>query len=242
MVVNHSEIYDFKSQQYERLILREDYLRNIPKALNKVCSFTNKDILDLGAGTGRLTCLLAPLAKSVGAFDVSKPMLDITAHKLQKAGLQNWKVGVADHTALPVENQSADIVVAGWSISYVAQSGVKDWKDNLLKVMAEVKRVLRSGGTFIIMETLGTGCAEPKPPTFLEGYYQMLHDYGFSHSWIRTDYQFDSVDEAAELTGFFFGEEFAERVVNQKLSIIPECTGIWWRVFDSHSLGARSII
>ncbi|WP_197079466.1 hypothetical protein [Desulfosporosinus sp. I2] len=73
MAVDHREIYDFKAQQYERLILREDYLKSIPKALHEICTFTNKDILDLGAGTGRLTCLLAPVAKSVGAFDLQNP-------------------------------------------------------------------------------------------------------------------------------------------------------------------------
>ncbi|KJR45479.1 hypothetical protein UF75_4155 [Desulfosporosinus sp. I2] len=143
-------------------------------------------------------------------------------------GQQNWKIGVADHTVLPVDDHSADIVVAGWSICYVAQSGVENWKNNVLKIMAEVKRVLRAGGTFVILETLGTGYEEPDPPSFLEGYYQMLRNYGFSHSWIRTDYQFDTVEEAEELSRFFFGDELAEHIVNQRLTIVPECTGIWW--------------
>jgi hypothetical protein len=58
-------------------------------------------------------------------------------------------------------------------------------------------------------------------------YYTLLEDMGFSSTWIRTDYQFKSVQEAAELTGFFFGEELADRVAREKLVILPECTGIW---------------
>jgi hypothetical protein len=55
----------------------------------------------------------------------------------------------------------------------------------------------------------------------------MLRDNGFSYSWIRTDYRFESVEEAYELTEFFFGKELAERVQNNRLTIVPECTSVW---------------
>ena len=37
-----------------------------------------------------------------------------------------------------------------------------------------------------------------------------------------------SLDEAEELTRFFFGDELAARVVEKEWLILPECTGIWW--------------
>jgi hypothetical protein len=37
------------------------------------------------------------------------------------------------------------------------------------------------------------------------------------------------VEEAVELAGFFFGEEMADRVREERLVILPECTGVWWR-------------
>jgi hypothetical protein len=52
--------------------------------------------------------------------------------------------------------------------------------------------------------------------------------YGFSHKWIRTDYEFESVEQAVELTRFFFGEQLADDVHAQKLTRVPECAGIWW--------------
>ncbi len=36
------------------------------------------------------------------------------------------------------------------------------------EVLAEASRVLRDGGTIIIMETLGTGYETPCPPDFLK--------------------------------------------------------------------------
>jgi hypothetical protein len=55
-----------------------------------------------------------------------------------------------------------------------------------------------------------------------------MNEYNFSHTSIRTDYKFKSVEEAEELTRFFFGDELADRVEKQKLVVVPECTGIWW--------------
>lgn len=93
-----------------------------------------------------------------------------------------------------------------------------------------MKRVLRPGGTAIIIETLGTATETPRPPSsHLADLYSWLETgHGFASSWIRTDYQFVSLREAEELTWFFFGLEMAELVVREKLIILPECTGIWW--------------
>lgn len=222
-------IYNKKAHRYDILISKEDYKNNMFESLNKITSFENKDIIDLGAGTGRLSCMLAPMAKTIKAFDSSKAMLEVAAKKLKKLGHDNWEVLVADHREIPVATESADIVVAGWSLFYLGKSSIKDWKKNINEVMDEIERVLRVNGIVIILETLGTGNKTPEIPDNLAGYYQMLEThYGFKHRWIRTDYKFKSLEEAEKLTRFFFGDELADRVVKEELKILPECTGIWW--------------
>ncbi|GAB6152913.1 hypothetical protein JCM17380_16630 [Desulfosporosinus burensis] len=225
---NHTEVYSSKAEIYERLISREDYQGNISRNLMGLCSFTNSDVIDMGAGTGRLTCMVAPLSKSVTAFDLSQPMLDVTAEKLKKAGLSNWRTEVADHRDLPTKDNSADIVIAGWSICYLGSSDVALWQDNIHSVISEMKRVIRQGGILIILETLGTGHKEPVPPDFLVGYFNLLETLGFSKKVIRTDYQFQSLEEAEELTKFFWGNELANEVHEAGLTVVPECTGVWW--------------
>ena len=42
-------------------------------------------------------------------------------------------------------------------------------------------------------------------------------------------YEQSSVEEAADLTRFFFGDEMADDVLAKGDPIVPECTGIWWR-------------
>jgi ubiquinone/menaquinone biosynthesis C-methylase UbiE len=76
---NHDEIYEKEAEQYELLISREDYNGNIGKAVNQIRSMNGLDIVDLGAGTGKLSCMLAPVAKSVTVLDASQAMLNVTA-------------------------------------------------------------------------------------------------------------------------------------------------------------------
>jgi ubiquinone/menaquinone biosynthesis C-methylase UbiE len=117
-------------------------------------------VLDLGAGTGRLTCIIAPKAKSMIATDASAPMLDITERKLKELELPNhlhWKTIVADHRQLPIDDNSVDVIVSGWSICYLASSNHHLWDNNLEEMMQEARRVLRPGGKIIIFETISGG-------------------------------------------------------------------------------------
>lgn len=227
---NHEQIYLNEAQQYEMLISREDYEGNILRTLQNLMFFDGLDVIDLGAGSGRLSCLLAPYAKSIIAIDESGAMLEVAAHKLEARGYTNWRTVVSEHRKLHIPDRSADVVVAGWTLCYLASSNVDLWQEKLQEAMDEIKRVLRPGGTVLILETLGTGHVQPTPPDFLVPYYESLQQrYGFSHQWIRTDFQFESVQEAERLTGFFFGSEFADQVNRESWDIVPECTGIWYK-------------
>ncbi len=225
---DHKEIYKQHADQYERLVSREDYQGNILRALKQIRPLDGLDVVELGAGTGRLTCMLAPVVRSMRAFDASQHMLEVTIAKLEQSGLRNWRVEVADHRDLPVEDQSADIAISGWSVCYMAVEYEETWRAEVSQVLAEMKRALRPGGTIIILETLGTGYERPHAPHNLVAYYAFLEEAGFCSSWIRTDFQFESLEEAKNLIHFFFGEALAEKAVEENWIILPECTGIWW--------------
>ncbi len=230
MTDQYKHIYAHHAHQYEALVAREDYQGNILKALEKIHPLAGVDVVEFGAGTGRLTCLLAPLVKSIRAFDASQHMLDVATAKLQRMGASNWQVGVADNRRLPVADTSADLSVEGWSFGHLAVWYPDTWRDEIGKAVGEMKRVLRPGGTAIILETLGTGREAPQPPRDeLALFYAWLEaEHRFTTAWIRTDYQFQSLDEAENLTRFFFGDALAEQVVHNHWVILPECTGLWW--------------
>jgi ubiquinone/menaquinone biosynthesis C-methylase UbiE len=138
-------------------------------------------------------------------------------------------VDVADHRQLPVPDHSADLAVSGWSVSYLAVWDQEHGQAELDKWLAEMQRVLRDDGMVMLFESLGTGNETPIRLEHVEPAYQWLDANGFENKWIRTDYQFVSVEEAADLAGFFFGEDMAAQVLNRQSAILPECTGVWWR-------------
>jgi ubiquinone/menaquinone biosynthesis C-methylase UbiE len=223
------EVYTAHANQYERLVQREDYQNNLLAAIETYCPLDGIDVVELGAGTGRLTRLLAPRVRSIKAFDASAHMLALAETSMREMGLANWETGVADHRQVPVSDASADLVISGWSFSYLAVWGGADWKSALQAGLDEVHRILQPEGRVVLIESLGTGTERPRPPEHLLAYFDWLTEAGFERGWTRTDYRFESLEEAVELSTFFFGEEMGRQVREKHWIILPECTGIWWK-------------
>jgi len=227
-MTDHHLVYQQQGRRYQGLIEREDYQGNLLPALEKIINLDGLDVIDLGAGTGRLTHLLAPRVKSIQAFDLSPHMLEMAVDQLGNDGSQNWGVAAADHRWLPRASHTADLIISGWSFCYLVVWDEDNWQQNLARGLQEMTRLVRPGGTLIIIETLGTGNTEPIVIEKLAGYIKYLEDSGFQQSWIRTDYQFQNQGEATSLVKFFFGEEMLEKISPEDKPVLPECTGIWW--------------
>ena len=228
---DYQQIYQSQAASYHQLVCREDFQERIRPAIWQICSPAGRTVVELGAGTGRLTRLLAPLAGQVLALDRSNHMLGIARTHLRSAG-DHLSLAVADNRTLPLASGSADLVVAGWTLGHLVGWHPQTWRREIGRSLAEMQRIARRpGGVVIILETLGTGRSAPSPPNEgLAAYYACLQDeWGFDSTWIRTDYRFASLREAERLTRFFFGDELAERVVREELVVLPECTGVWWR-------------
>ena len=223
-------IYATKAEAYEAMIAPEDYLGNLLPALERIRPFTHQHVVEFGAGTGRLTCLLAPLVAQIDACDGSAHMLTVAERKLNVGGWQNWQLHQADNAHLPLPDDSADIAIEGWSFAHACGWFPDSWRHEVGQMIGEMKRLLKPGGTFILLETLGTGVETPTPPAvhLAELYAWWTEAYQLNHTWIRTDYRFSSPEEGAYLTRFFFGDELADRILANQMTILPECTGIWW--------------
>ena len=225
---DYEKIFRQEAQQYQGLVSREDYEGSILPALQEICDFNGRTIVDTGAGTGRLMKLLAPLAQTIVGFDISPAMLAVAAQELRENSYTNWALAAADHRHLPLPPHSADVIISGWSLCYLALDQDEPWREPLREVFGRLQRVLRPGGTIIILETQGTGFTSPNPPDFMLDYFSFLEESGFQSRWIRTDYQFESAQEAVELSRFFFGDELGDQVAESGSNLLPECTGIWW--------------
>ena len=83
----------------------------------------------------------------------------------------------------------------------------------------------------ILIETMGTGVLTPfEGGHSLEPFDAFVREtLGFERHVIRTDYAFESVEEAVRVLGFFFGERMERRVREHRWTIVPEHTGVYVR-------------
>jgi len=224
-------IYQSHAEGYDRLMEREDYQGNLLPALQSIVSMQGKDLIDMGTGTGRFPRMLCGLATQILALDKSMGMLRVARSKLRAQATGHWELALSDNRRMPVGDRVADVVLAGWTFGHATVWYGDRWREEIGPAIGEMMRLLRPGGTGIICETLGTGSLKPAAPTeTLAAYYHYLEsERSFSRMEVRTDYQFSTFQEAIETIRFFFGDELAARVEDNRWKIVPEWTGIWWR-------------
>lgn len=226
------KIYTSAADRYQALVGREDYQGNLLPAILSIDPLNGKDVLELGAGTARVSCLIAPTARTLIAADISHHMLSLGNKRLVELGSGNWHLSLASHRALPFSSQRADVIISGWSFCYAALDAGDDWLPALEAALGEAARLLRPGGKLILIESLGTGFTTPNRPDVLIDYLAYLDAHGFESTWIRTDYCFEDETQARDLTQFFFGDAPMPMRETEIGVIVPECTGLWWKSFD----------
>ena len=118
-MTDHQTVYQEEAARYDALVMREDKDEHLLPAIERIVPLAGIDIVEFGAGTGRLSTQMAAKARSLQAFDLSPHMLAIATTNLQALGLNNWHTKVADHRSVPVPDNCADLVISGWSICYL---------------------------------------------------------------------------------------------------------------------------
>lgn len=223
------EIYQRHASEYNELVRAEDVAGNLPALLWALADWNGRCVYEAGIGTGRVTTLYVEACLAAFATDRSDHMLAYAAQKLSpwanKLILQS-----GENLALPVAPWPADIFIEGWSFGHTLLDG-KDDAVTTPALVAQAERCVKSGGTIILIETLGTAVAEPQPPDpRLAAFYKRLEaEHGFKREVIRTDYRFATLEEAVRVMGFFFGPDLASVVAAEKTAQIKEWTGVWWK-------------
>ncbi|NDJ78507.1 MAG: class I SAM-dependent methyltransferase [Chloroflexi bacterium] len=229
---DYDDIYLHHAARYQELVSFEDYEGRLQPAISAVHALDGADIVECGAGTGRVTRLVAPAARRLLATDGSPAMLRLAVQQLSQAGHTHCFFAAADHRALPFPDACADFTLEGWAFGHLAVRHYEPTFAAACRAIDEMQRVLRPGGTMLLIETLGTGYERPTPPSDeLAHFFAYLEDHlGFQHTWVRTDFRFPTQAQGEALLEFFFGQSLADRFIPQDdVVILPECTGLWWR-------------
>jgi demethylmenaquinone methyltransferase/2-methoxy-6-polyprenyl-1,4-benzoquinol methylase len=129
------------------------------KVLAMVSSKKPDTILDIATGTGDLAILMTKTtANKIVGLDISAGMLDVGRKKIEHKNLSNRiEMVLGDSENIPFEDNSFDAITVAF--------GVRNF-ETLEKGLAEILRVLKPNGLFVILET-----SVPKKFPFKQGYY-----------------------------------------------------------------------
>ncbi|MFF3069526.1 class I SAM-dependent methyltransferase [Kitasatospora sp. NPDC057936] len=123
-------------------------------ALREVTVSPGDDVLELACGTGHLTHDIVRKLEgrgSVRAVDKSPGMLSVAKAKVLPEAMRSPDLEVSLEEGDMEEflrtrpNDSADLVVVGWAICY----------SKPVRLLEQIKRVLRPGGRIVVIETRG---------------------------------------------------------------------------------------
>jgi ubiquinone/menaquinone biosynthesis C-methylase UbiE len=174
-------LYRREPELYDRLAraerLHRGVLQWLPGELDR--------IVEVGAGTGRLTLELLDRAREIVAVEPASPLRQILSRKLADAtGGDRVRVAAGFFDALPVPDDWADLVVACSALTPEAGHGGDVG-------LAEMERVCRPGGCVTVIWPNNVAWLEARGYRYVSFGGQMF-------------VEFQSPEEAAELTEIFY--------------------------------------
>lgn len=185
----------------------------------------DKTVLDIACGTGYGLALLKRSAKSVTGVDVD---IDAAREALSECNTNDTRVLLGDGTNLPFNDASFDIVTSFETLEHLHAGR---------EFLAELKRVLKTGGT-LILSTPNANYTNPvngKP----------------SNPFHIFEYKPDELK--AELEDHFLIESFLGQTLDEAIKIPPfedaqnrlaqdpatQAKLFWWKVFNKLPLTVR---
>jgi ubiquinone/menaquinone biosynthesis C-methylase UbiE len=113
------------------------------KEMLKLVDISNKKVLDVGCGRGRVTIKIAKKAKEVYAIDVDRESIITARKRVSNLKLKNVKFDIMNSDKINYPNRFFDVVLCPWSLHHIKN------KDKTLK---QIRRVLKRNGYLVIIE------------------------------------------------------------------------------------------
>ena len=162
--VSYRQIYAEHADRYDELVGHEDFEGELPRALKNTIAPAAR-VVDVGAGTGRVTRLLLEAGVSVVAVEPAAAMLERTRENLASWPSDRLALLAGDARELPLDDASVDAAVAGWAFGHFRSWFAPHWRPEVDRALSELERVVRPGGACVVIETLGTGTPTAGAPS-----------------------------------------------------------------------------
>ncbi len=139
------------NEKAQKILNTKQYQIKIPSYLNSANEYyfrsfkkfkKNLKLLEIGAGAGENTSRILKMSFNVCATDLSPKSVELMSIRFSK--YKNFTTMVADMEKLPFKNESFDVICSAGSLSY----------GDTNKVMNELYRVVKIGGSIIFVDSL----------------------------------------------------------------------------------------
>lgn len=142
-----------------------DYITNWTEdKLLELADFTDKIVLDIGSGTGRLAFAAAKFAKRVYASEPCEMLREYLRDRIKREGITNMVVIDGTIEQIPYEDNTFDIVMSAHVLG-----------DNYESEFKELERVVKNGG--LILDCMGEDNRRRENPSieFISRGFEAFH-------------------------------------------------------------------
>ena len=215
---NHPQTYEIENRAV-------DPTGAIEAAMRSVCSWTGRDFLDVGCGTGFHLPRWAADAGTVTGVEPHPDLARIATRRTRRIGHVTVRTGTAQQ--LPLPDRSVDVAQARWA--YFFGPGCEPG-------LVELDRVVRRGGTAFVIDNDATrstfgGWFRKGYPTVDPG---EVERFWSRHGWQRTPvdmrWAFTSRADLEAVVRIEFSPEVADIALASHEGLeVDYAVNLWWR-------------
>jgi ubiquinone/menaquinone biosynthesis C-methylase UbiE len=199
----------------------------IEQAMESVASWSGRELLDLGCGSGFHLPRFASSASRVYGVEPHPALLRLAARRTRS--LSNVTVSSGTAQAVPLPDASVDVAHARWA--YFFGPGCEPG-------LRELARVVRRGGTAFVIDndatrsTFGRWFRRGYPnidPVAVERFWS---SYGWARIPLDIEWRFDDRADLEAVVRIEFGPEVADEILASHSGIaVDYAVNLWWRHF-----------
>jgi SAM-dependent methyltransferase len=215
---HHPQVYEIENRAVDRAGVITDLMQQLG-------SWADRDVLDVGCGTGFHLPLFGQTARSVTGVEPHADLAAIARRRVRR--LRHVRVLDGSATDLPLREASVDVAHARWA--YFFGPGCEPG-------LAELDRVMRPGGRAFVIDN------DPTRSTFgawfRRGYPRVDHvavaDFWHRQGWerhpVQTAWTFDSREDLESVVRIEFSAEVAEEILaGHEGTSVDYAVNVWTR-------------
>ncbi len=208
------DVYEIENRGVDRAHVIETTMR-------RIADWTDRDVVDIGCGTGFHLPAFAREARSVVGVEPHPPLASLAAQRI--SGMPLCSVREEGAASIGVEDASFDVAHARWS--YFFGPGCEPG-------LAELDRVMRPGGTAFVIDndatrsTFGHWFRRALPHYDATAVERFWTRQGWDRELLDIRWDFDSRADFEAVVGIEFAPEQADLILDEH----PDITGIDYAV------------